>query len=138
MTFSNLVTRLQCLMQCEVHFKIFHKKLSYDPSVIFIMCYNIWGTNFSYMACYKKERWWQTIIKFELKRGWRLIFWKKEKIKRKKERSKMSMTWFYEIMMDLTWPNEDMAEFIVKNLSIIYYYILVIYISIEYLTDFHF
>ncbi len=50
--FSKLITRLRYPVQFEVYFEIFYKKISYDPFIILIMCYNIWGINFDYMTCY--------------------------------------------------------------------------------------
>ena len=38
---SNTITIDRCLVQCEVHFETFFKKISYDPFVILIMRYNI-------------------------------------------------------------------------------------------------
>ncbi len=45
----------------------------------------------------------------------------KEETKRKNERRKLSMTWLNDKMMNVMWPNEGMAKFVVDASAIIYY-----------------
>ena len=44
----------------------------------------------------------------------------KEETKRKNERRKLSMTWLNDKMMNVMWPNEGMAKFVVDASAIIY------------------
>ena len=106
--FSKLVIRLQCLLQCKLHFEIFCKKLSYDQFIILIMCNSIWESTLIIWHVIKKggdgriNSKMMTINSFE----------------KREEKKKISMTCLNEKMMNLTRHNENKTKIIVETLAI--------------------